>query len=503
MAISAETFFLDPSDHGTLQARIQQRVAEGVLSGRLRPGERMPSSRKLAAHLGVSRITVTLAYNELVANDYLRARGRSGYFVSEEAPTPRTVAEPPRPAGRPVDWTRALGHRFSDASRMGKPEDWRRFRYPFVYGQADPSLFDHQNWRLCTLKALGQRDAGALLDDSFERDDPLLVEFLARHTLPRRGVLAGDKEILITLGAQNALWLAAQTLLNQRRAAAVEDPGYPGLRDILRQTRCRLSAVPVGPEGLDPAALPEGLDVVFVTPSHHCPTGATMPMAARRALLDRAAAEDFLIVEDDYEFEMAFARPPFPALKSLDRDGRVIYVGSFSKSLFPGLRLGYVVAAEPVIHEMRALRATVLRHPPGLMQRAAAYFLSLGHYDALIRRLGRAYAHRREVMAAAVAAHGLDMAGAPDAGGSSLWLRAPDPVDTSALALALRQQGVLIEPGAPFFADPTAPRRHYRLAYSSIPAERIPDGVALVAAALREDGQAPNAAPQQPRSAPP
>jgi GntR family transcriptional regulator/MocR family aminotransferase len=485
VAISEETFFLDPADHGTLQARIQQMVAEGVLSGRLRPGERMPSSRKLARHLGVSRITVTLAYNELVANDYLRAQGRSGYFVSEGAPTPRAAPEPPREAGRSVDWARALGHRFSDASSMGKPEDWRRFRYPFVYGQADPTLFDHQNWRLCTLKALGQRDAGALLDDYFERDDPMLVEYLARHTLPRRGVLARREEILVTLGAQNALWLAAQTLLNQRRAAAIEEPCYPGLRDILRQTRCRLTAVPVGPEGLDPAALPEGLDVAFVTPSHHCPTAATMPMAARRALLDRAGAEDFLIVEDDYEFEMAFQRPPFPALKSLDRDGRVIYVGSFSKSLFPGLRLGYVVAAEPVIREMRALRATVLRHPPGLVQRAAAYFLSLGHYDALIRKLGRAYGTRRAVMAEAIAAHGLAFAGAPDDGGSSLWMRAPNPVDTSDLALRLREKGVLIEAGAPFFGDPATPRRFYRLAYSSIPAERIPDGIALIAHALR------------------
>lgn len=490
MAIPIDVFRLDPARGGTLQTQIRGMVAEAILAGHLRPGERMPSSRRLAAHLGVSRITVTLAYGELVAEDYLTARGRSGYFISETAPRPRPRFTPHRtaadaePAER-VDWTRALGARQGRGLGIRKPLNWRDFRYPFVYGQADPALFDHVNWRACTMMALGQRHFHSLTDDSFERDDEGLVDYIARHTLPRRGILARPEEILITLGAQNALWLAAQLLLNQRRTAAIEVPGYPGLHDILGQTRCRVQAVPVGGDGLEPGLLPEGTDVLFCTPSHHCPTGAAMPMAARRALLARAATEDFLIVEDDYEFHIDETGRPLPALKSLDGAGRVIHVGSFSKSLFPGLRLGFMVGAEAFIREARALRATVLRHPPGLTQRAAAYYLSLGHYDSLLRRIGRVYAERRRLMRAAVAEHGLTVAGREDGGGSSLWMRAPEGTDCTALAGLLRHRSVLIEPGQPFFGDgEDAPRHFYRIAFSSIAAERIPEGMRRLAEAM-------------------
>ena len=150
-----------------------------------------------------------------------------------------------------------------------------------------------------------------------------------------------------------------------------------------------------------------------------------MPIERRQALLERAKELNALIVEDDYEFEMSFLRAPSPALKSLDPDGRVIYVGSFSKSLFPGLRLGYLVGSEPFIREARALRASVLRHPPGHIQRTAAYFLSMGHYDALIRRMSQALHERRSVMEQAIDENGLSIAGRGAFGGSSLWMRAP------------------------------------------------------------------------------
>ncbi|MCB1395261.1 MAG: PLP-dependent aminotransferase family protein [Rhodobacter sp.] len=486
MAISVECFLLDPAQDGTLQSRIRQLVAEGILAGRLRPGERMPSSRKLAEHLGVSRITVSLAYAELVADDYLRARGRSGYFVSPDAPQPVNPPAQTAPGVDAVDWARMLGHRpASGTLALGKPRNWRDFRYPFVYGQADPTLFDHANWRGCMIQALGHKDFARMTDDQFEHDDPGLLEYIARHTLPRRGILARSEEILVTLGAQNALWLAAQVLLNQRRTAGIEDPGYHGLRDILAQTRCRVDPIPIGPHGLEPDSLPEGLDVLFCTPSHHCPTGATMPLAARHALLETAAAQNTLIVEDDYEFEISPDRAPLPALKSLDRGGRVIHVGSFSKSLFPGLRLGFLVGPEPFIREARALRATVLRHPPGLLQRAAALFLSLGHYDAMLRRLTRAFAQRRAVMLEAVHAEGLAIAGAAEDGGSSLWMRTPPGVSASDLAAALRDSGVLIEPGTPFFSVPSAGDRFFRIAYSSITADRIPEGIARIARQTR------------------
>ncbi len=479
MAISEQTFFLDPTHHGSLQQQVRQMVAAGILSGRFRAGEKLPSSRRLAEHLGVSRITITLAYNELIADDYLTSAGRSGYYISANAPAP---PEPPQSGERRdrVDWAVAIPRRFTGGRAVEKPADWRRYRYPFLYGQADPTLFDHQNWRLCALQAMGQKDYDSLTTDHADRDDPMLVEFIARQTLPRRGILARPEEILVTVGAQNALWLAATVLLSPGKTAVCEDPCYPGLRDILRQSGCRRDVMPVDQDGLDPALIPPATDVLFTTPSHQCPTAATLPLARRHALLQAADARNFLIVEDDYEFEMSFLTAPSPALKSLDREGRVIHAGSFSKSLFPGLRLGYLVGSEPFIAEARALRSAVLRHLPGHIQRTAAYFLSLGHYDALIRRLRLAFEDRRRVMEQALRQHGLTIAGRGAFGGSSFWMQAPAGINTDDLAARLRSRDVLIEPGGPFFDSPDQ-TGHYRLAYSSITTDRIGPGVALIA----------------------
>lgn len=480
MVVSVDTLFLTPDGQGTLQAQIQQMIAQGILSGRFHRGEKLPSSRKLAHHLRVSRITVTLAYTELLANDYITARGRSGYYVSDTAPVPPAYM-PGKTSVDSIDWDHALAQRFTGGDTPRKPDDWQSFRYPFIYGQTDASLFDHANWRLCAVRALGQRDFTSLTTDYYDQDDPLLIEFIARHTLPRRGISARPNEILITMGAQNALWLTSHLLLGPGKRAVIEDPSYYALRDVLQQMPCDLTALRVDSDGLPPKNMPDNTDVVFVTPSHQTPTTATMPLERRRALLARARETGAIIVEDDYEFEMSFLGPPSPALKSLDREGRVIYVGSFSKSLFPGLRLGYLVGSEAFIREARALRAQVLRHPPGHIQRTAAYFLSLGHYDAQIRRTAKALHARRETIETAIAKHGLTIAGRGVYGGSSLWMEAPEGVEATVLAARLQQKSVLIEPGTPFFEGPERPRSFYRLAYSSIPANQIPDGIARIA----------------------
>ena len=480
MALPVETFFLSPNHQGTLQSQVQQMIAHGILSGRFSTEEKLPSTRKLAQHLGISRITVTLAYTELVASDYLTARGRSGYFVSLNAPVP-PIYQPQPVSNDAVDWSRAIGQRFSGGQVLQKPLDWAQFRYPFIYGQTDPQLFDHANWRLCALQALGARDFSALTADYYDQDDPQLIEFILRHTLPRRGIVARPEEVLITVGAQNALWLTAQILLTQRRTAAIEDPCYHALRDVLTQSRCHLSPIPVDRDGLQPDLIEDGTDVIFATPSHQCPTSATMPHARRKALLERARELDAIIVEDDYEFEVSFLGGPMPALKSLDEDGRVIYVGSFSKSIFPGLRLGYLVGSEEFIREARALRASVLRHPPGHIQRTTAYFLSLGHYDALVRKIGKIYQKRREIMENAINEHELEIAGRGVFGGSSFWMRAPEDVSTVELKLALMERDVLIETGHPYFAAGAGIKNFYRLAYSSISRSLIPEGVSRIA----------------------
>lgn len=485
MSIPAEAFVLPPAGRGSLQQRIRQMVTEGILSGRFRAGQKMPSSRGLAQHLGISRITVTLAYAELVSSDYLTARGRSGYYVSENAPrAPDMPARGPR--AESPDFARLIGGRPQAAAQVERPTDWDRYPHSFIYGQADPTLFDHQNWRLCAVRALGRRDFGALTQDYYDRDDPLLIEHVLRAILPRRGIAAEPEEVLLTLGAQNALWIAAQVLLGPGRRAAVENPCYSGLRGVLTATGTGIVPVDVDAEGLPPEAIPPGVDAVFTTASHQCPTNATMPLDRRLALLAAAGREGFVIVEDDYEFEMSFLKPVSPALKSLDTEGRVVYAGSFSKSVFPGMRLGYLVGPPSFIAAARALRLTTLRHPPGHIQRTVAYFLSLGHYDALINRMRAAYRRRRQVMEEAIRDHGLVVAGQGGFGGSSFWMRAPEGVDTEVLAERLRPDGVLIEPGRVFFDPARAPRNYYRLAYSSTPPARIPEGIARIARAIRQ-----------------
>lgn len=488
MSIPVDSFFLNTEVEGTLQQKVQRLVAEGILSGRFRRGEKLPSSRKLAAHLGISRITVTNAYTELLADDYLKSRGRSGYFVSDTAPEPANFDPPEKPDGTGIDWSRAIGQRFASAIWPVRPSNWKDYPYPFIYGQVDPKLFSHQTWRQCALQALGQKDFSVLTADYYEQDDDRLLEYIQRHILPRRGITAHQDQILITLGAQNALWMTAQILLTQRRVAAMENPAYPGLREILTQSRCRTVSIDVDEHGLPPEMLPDDTDVVFATVSHHCPTNVTMPLERRKRLLAMAEDRGFVIVEDEYEFELSFKGAPSPSLKSMDRAGSVVHIGSFSKSLFPGLRLGYIVASEEFIREARALRGLVLRHPPGHIQRTVAYFLSLGHYDAQINRMRQTYQRRRAVMSAAIDATGLQIAEAAGQGGSSFWMIAPVGVDTEELAVNLDKRGVVIEPGRGFFDPGTGATRYYRLAYSSIDEEKIPAGIRLIGDEIRNLG---------------
>ncbi|MFQ5438400.1 MAG: PLP-dependent aminotransferase family protein [Paracoccaceae bacterium] len=485
MEIGKETFFLDPAFRGTLQTQIQQIIASAILAGRIEPGDKLPSSRKLAAHLGIARITVTLAYNELVADDYLRAASRSGYFVSTTAPVTRLESLAPPEQRDTVDWNRFFSQRFTGGRLVEKHDNWRSYPFPFIYGQADPALFHHSNWRLCAHQALGRREFDSLTTDYVEGDDPELLEFIARHSLPRRGIRARPEQIMVTVGAQNALWILSRILLGKGRLAAFENPGYPGLRNILRHMGAATVPVPVDDDGLPPDLLPTGLDAVFVTPSHQCPTTVTMPMERRHEVLRLAHERDFLVIEDDYEFEMSFLNPPTPALKSLDEDGRVIYVGSFSKSLFPGLRLGYLVGSETFIRQARALRHAMLRHPPGNIQRTTAYFMARGHYDAMVRQMRDAFFKRRRVMAAAIENSPLRVAGSASFGGSSFWVETPLGIDTEKLAGTLMEDGVLIEPGSPFFTGPDAPSNFCRLAYSSIAHDRIPEGVERISAHVR------------------
>lgn len=484
MPIPPEIFLLPRGSTATLQQQIQQVVTDAIVAGRCAPGERLPSSRRLAQHLGVSRITVTLAYSELVSNEYLYARGGSGYYVAENAPRRPAFHEHPKDVTQGIDWQSRLRKGIPERDDILRPPNWSDYRYPFIYGQSDPDLFDHANWRKCAMQAMGRKDFDSLTRDNYQHDDPMLVEYILRHILPRRGIHATPDELIVTMGSQNALWMIAHLLLDQAPRTVVENPCYPGLRKIFDQMGVVVTSLDVDDDGLPPEHIPRECDLVFTTPSHQAPTNVTMPLARRKALLERAEQDDFLVVEDDYEFEISFLSSPAPALKSLDKDGRVIYVSSFSKSIFPGLRLGYMVAAPELIHEVRRLRSVMLRHPPSHLQRTTAYFLSLGHFDSQIHRMTRVYAQRRALMEQGLQALDLGTVARQTSGGSSFWIKAPPGVDTSRLAMDLRAQSVLIEPGQAFFARRSPDTSHYRLAYSTIPTNRIQDGLERIAAAL-------------------
>ncbi len=253
------------------------------------------------------------------------------------------------------------------------------------------------------------------------------------------------------------------------------------MRNIFALKTRRIRPVPVDGEGLPVDERLDGCDFVYVTPSHQFPTTVTMPAARREALLARATEQGFVIVEDDYEFETNYIGKPTPALKSMDRDGRVAYVGSLSKTLFPGLRLGYLVGAKPLIAEARALRRLMMRHAPNNNQRTTALFLSLGHHDALVRRLHRVYRTRWQAMDEALARHLPDSARAPGFGGTSVWVRGPDGLDAASLAQAALEEGIVIEPGHVHFMTEPQPRQFFRLGFSAIPEERIEPGVRLLA----------------------
>ncbi len=483
--IPPEVFFLDRAAARPLQAQIRETVVASVLSGQALAGARMPSSRRLAQHLGVARMTVTLAYQDLVDQGYLESLDRSGYVVADIDAVPHLQPDKAARARSQGDvWGGFLSSSLATRRRIRKPQDWRALPYPFVFGQMDSGLFRHSAWRDCARQAMGRRDFDDMAGDFVATDDPLLVNYIIARSLPRRGITATSEEILITVGAQNALWLTIELLTRRPLRAVCENPGYPDTLQALRWCGAEVTTLDVDQRGLPPENIPDGTRAVFVTPSHHAPTGATMPRARRRELLADAEARDFVIIEDDYEFEMSFLEPPSPALKSMDTNERVLYVGSFSKSLFPGLRLGYLVGPAQVIAEARELRSMMLRHPSGHLQRTAAYFLAQGHYDLLIRDMRREYSRRRVAMQQALAQTGLEIAGASQFGGSSLWIKGPEGLDASALADDLLAQGVMIEPGAPFFDRAEGPVPFFRLGYSSIPVERIPEGIARIARAV-------------------
>ncbi|MEM6663766.1 MAG: PLP-dependent aminotransferase family protein [Pseudomonadota bacterium] len=474
-------YHLERGQTASLQAQIRETLIDAIRIGQLAPGDPVPSTRAMASRLSVSRNTVTLAYQALVAEGFLASRERSGFYVDETAIDGMTDRpEVTAYSGGQIDWAPRLAKNPGAQRNLIKPDGWQKATYPFVYGQVDTAVFPIAEWRDCVRQAMGKRWIDAWTEDRFSADDPLLVEEIARRILPLRGIKAAPSQILVTLGAQNALYLIAALLVGRSTGVAIENPGYPDLRNICALRTPKIKTVPVGPDGMAFEDQLDDVDLIFATPSHQFPMTVTMSIERRQALLDEARARDQIIIEDDYEFETNYAGKPHPALKSLDKDGRVVYVGSFSKSLMPGLRLGFIVADGDLIAELRALRRLMLRHPPGNNQRAAALFLANGHFDVLVRRIHRVYRTRWEAMRDALSTHFPGWAEEPIFGGSSYWLTGPETLDSDKLAGAAQEREIIIEPGGAFYDDPADGKRHFRLGFSSIDSEKIAPGIAIL-----------------------
>jgi GntR family transcriptional regulator/MocR family aminotransferase len=313
-----------------------------------------------------------------------------------------------------------------------------------------------------------------------------LIEQIRTKILTRRGIQADPDEILITMGTQNSLFLLSQLLADRSTTVAVEEPGNYEMRRLLQQRGASVLAQAVDAAGVVVDSSLAAVDVIYVTPSHQIPTAVTMPLDRREALIRSASEHDFLIVEDDYECETNYLDHPLPALRSMDSEGRVIYVASFSNALAPGIRLGFIVANRDFIERARSLRREVLNHPPLHNQRAAAYFLSLGHYDGLMLRLGRIFRARRIALRDALNnMRGIPMEISPEVGGTTYWVRTPRDFDVGNLTREAEKHGILIEPVEHYYATAENAENCFRMGVTSLAEDKIRPGVERLVRLIR------------------
>ncbi|HUN50330.1 MAG TPA: PLP-dependent aminotransferase family protein [Candidatus Sulfotelmatobacter sp.] len=480
------TLHLDAEAAEPLHRQLYTGIRELVLAGRLAPGARLPSSRMLADELAVSRNTVLLALDQLISEGYVEGRAGSGSFIPAELPDPAPAA------------ARSRGERRSAGPRLSQRGDdlaARGARRPqrsglFAAGLPDTSDFPFELWSRLAAKHWRRPDAD-LIAATEPRGHLRLRTAIADYLRTVRAVHAGAEQVIVVSGARQAVDFAARLLLDPGDSVWVEEPGYAGIRAVLAAAGARLVPVPMDADGMrvietgkaPPARL------ACVAPSHQYPLGVTMSLARRLELLAWARRQSAWIIEDDYDSEFRYAGPPLAALQGLDQDGRVIYVGSFSKVMFPSLRLGYLVVPPATVDAFAKARATLDDHPASAMQPVLAEFIEAGHFAAHVRRMRKRYGERQRLLLAAAERH---LAGllqlTPDPAGMHL-LAALAPalarrMDDNEAARRAAAAGI----NAPalsgyFLGRPT--RQGLLLGYAAVADQAIEPAVRKLAAALR------------------
>ncbi|QSA98196.1 PLP-dependent aminotransferase family protein [Methylococcus sp. EFPC2] len=450
---------------------VHAQLRAAILDGRLQPDTRLPSTRGFAAALGVSRNTALAVYDLLLSEGYLVVRPSSGTYVA---------AISPRPARRPPGESEADG-RLSAAWRRAQPvlpAVDGSFRFDFRLGLPDKSAFPFPVWGRLSARALRAWSKTAAAYDH-PQGRPALRAAIAKHVSYARAVSCSPEDIVVTAGAQQAFDLLARILVTPgRTVVAVEEPGYPPLRDAFTAAGAKLAAVPVDEEGLRVDRLPADARMICVTPSHQFPLGITLSARRRVALLEFAQERGVVIVEDDYDGEFRLGGRPLDALQTLDRAGSVCYVGTFSKSLFPELRLGFVVAPPWAHDALVAAKACADWYCPTPSQDTLAAFIDEGHLVRHVRKMGKVYGERRGALLRALSRYGGErLQPIGDAVGLHLAVKLSEEIPADELVSSAAADGIRLHALERYALGRPAPNG-LALGYGMIPSEQIDAAVA-------------------------
>ncbi|MFC7477177.1 PLP-dependent aminotransferase family protein [Dankookia sp. GCM10030260] len=446
---------LDRTGAVPMLRQVYLALRAAILAGALPPGARLPSTRALGRQLGLARNTVVAAYDQLLAEGFVTGRVGAGTQVSRDLPEGLDAAAPPPPPAAPPAPAPDAAHRFRPDAAAHQPS-----ALPFNTGRTSWDDRSQAVWRGLTLRRLARPDP-ALFGYGDPQGARPLREAIATHLRAARAVRCDPDQVVVTAGAQQAIDLVLRVLLEPGDAVWVEDPCYPALRAALAAARVRIVPVAVDGQGMDVAAgiaAAPAARLAYVTPSSQYPMGVVLSMARRLDLLAWARRAGAFLLEDDYDSEFRYAGRPLAALQGIDDAGRVIYVGTFSKVLFPGLRLGYAVLPPSLLEAVRAARLLVDWHPAGLAEGVVTDFLAEGHFAQHVRRMRLRYRAARDALVAALAEHAPALAAEPPDQGLKLLARLPAGMDDVALAAAAARRGVVARPVSPMFlaAPPVA-----------------------------------------------